>query len=239
MSVVTGGCYHSYVIGRVRFVLTDSRSYRSANGDVDNSSKTMLGTTQKTWFKNEITAAKNAGQAVVWVQSNSWIAPAGDNSNDNWGGYTTERQELVDHFTAQDMLSSIIYVHGDMHAAALDSGTHSPGGIPVMCGAPENQTSSSFPTFQGQYDQGPLEHSGTRLMGFGGMLVFQDAGDGKIVVTMQIVSEAGIMLLQTVELKVPAVVPGSLSSDKMFITHNIDVINFDAFPEDNIGQPNA
>nr|MBA3540656.1 alkaline phosphatase D family protein [Deltaproteobacteria bacterium] len=47
----------AFTWGRVRFIVSDIRSTRTAPAATDNSSKTMLGTAQKTWFKAQLDQA--------------------------------------------------------------------------------------------------------------------------------------------------------------------------------------
>lgn len=116
-ATITAPVYHSWVIGRVRFVLTDQRSAASAKGNTDNSSKTMLGTAQKTWFKAELDAATAAGQMVVWVCSRTFQCDATAGA-DHWGGFTTERTELVNYIKA-NAHGRVIVLAADMHAMRI------------------------------------------------------------------------------------------------------------------------
>src|SRR5690606_13311322 len=88
--------YYSFEVGRVLFIVTDLRSMASNKTATDNSSKTMMGAAQKTWFKNLISDSNNAGKLIVWVCSRVWggVTTVGA---DHWGGFTTERTELADH----------------------------------------------------------------------------------------------------------------------------------------------
>jgi len=116
------GIWHSYVCGRVRFIVTDLRSQRSPNSDTDNSSKTMMGTTQKAWFKDELLAAKAAGQIVFWVCPTPWVAATTANA-DHWGGFNTERKEISD-FIQSHGIAAVIRLSTDAHMVALDDGTN-------------------------------------------------------------------------------------------------------------------
>ncbi|MGH8881419.1 MAG: alkaline phosphatase D family protein, partial [Stackebrandtia sp.] len=44
--------YQAWQVGRVQYVLSDTRSARSPNAAVDDGAKTMLGTAQKAWLRN-------------------------------------------------------------------------------------------------------------------------------------------------------------------------------------------
>ncbi|MBE0608214.1 MAG: alkaline phosphatase D family protein, partial [Dehalococcoidia bacterium] len=65
----TGPIYQAFTVGRVRFIVTDSRSERDPAGDPDGTGKSMLGQAQKDWFKAEVIAAKESAALIVWVNS--------------------------------------------------------------------------------------------------------------------------------------------------------------------------
>jgi hypothetical protein len=133
----------SWVIGRVRFVQTDETVLASAKANTDNSSKTKLGTTQKTWFKAEIDAAAAARQAVVWFGDGPWITPTGNGSSNEWAYYNTERAELGTYIANSGV--HLIRCHGDAHTLFYDDGTNNPnGGFPTACGAPMHTTAQTY-----------------------------------------------------------------------------------------------
>jgi phosphodiesterase/alkaline phosphatase D-like protein len=155
-----GANYYSFVYGRVRFIVTDLRSARSPVGNTDNSSKTMMGSTQKTWFKDELVAAVAANQVIVWVSSVPWLETTANN-DDGWADYNTERVELADYMKANGVLGRILISSGDMHAIAWDTGgaDYATGGgmpIPIFHSAPLDRTPSSK---GGPYDAGPYQNN--------------------------------------------------------------------------------
>ena len=119
----SGPIYHAFTVGRVRFIVTDGRSERSPNSDPDDSQKTILGTEQKEWFKQQLLDANGAYPLIVWVQSVPWIADPSDGA-DNWGGYSTERAELA-NFIADNDIQGLMMIAGDAHMVAIDDGTNS------------------------------------------------------------------------------------------------------------------
>lgn len=141
-----GAIYQSFDVGRVRFILTDTRSQRSPQGAPDDASKTMLGADQKAWFKQELLEANGRYPLIVWVNPDPWIAEpvAG---GDNWGGYTTERRELAD-FIAANNIKGLVMLSGDAHMLGIDDGTNSDystsksGGFPVFHAAPLDKRTS-------------------------------------------------------------------------------------------------
>jgi alkaline phosphatase D len=71
--------YQAFSVGRVRFILTDLRSERTPDRRRDDASKTMLGATQKAWFKHELLAARGKYPLIFWVSTVPWIGEAGKN----------------------------------------------------------------------------------------------------------------------------------------------------------------
>ena len=165
----TGGIYQTFTYGRVRFIATDNRSYKSDRLAPDDAAKTVLGAEQKRWFTDTITEAPEP--VVVWLNENPWIGAATAGS-DTWSGYTTERAELASFFEASG--KQVAIVSGDMHALAADDGTNSPGGVPVFHAAPLNGPSSAK---GGPYSAGRYPSTVTRVQQYGVMRVVDTGGD--------------------------------------------------------------
>jgi len=113
--------YQAFTVGRVRFILCDSRSARSPYLGADNANKTMLGVEQKAWFKQELLKAKDSSALIVWVNTLPWIGLTGD---DGWYAYTNERVEIA-NFIADNGINNICMISGDAHMLAIDDGTNS------------------------------------------------------------------------------------------------------------------
>lgn len=132
--------YQSFTAGRVRFILTDLRSERTAPGT------SIMGAAQKAWFKNECLAAKTNNQVIVWASSVPW---GGDTPIDTWAGFPAERTELSDFFKSTG-IQNLLVICGDAHMIAFDDGTNhdfSTGGnnpfkYPVLQAAAVNQVGS-------------------------------------------------------------------------------------------------
>jgi len=188
--------YHSYVIGRVRFILTDSRSHRDPNSNPDGPLHTMLGTEQLAWLFSELLLARNLNQLVFLFLPNPWIAPLGDNFGDDWGGFDRERKIIAD-FMESNGIRNVIRFCGDMHSAAIDDGTYDKyatdnigNSLPTILPYPLNQSTQ---TYGGSYSDGIVEHAQTRLMGFAGIIVVTDDSK-KIEVDCKVVNELGVVL---------------------------------------------
>ncbi|HEX5166783.1 MAG TPA: metallophosphoesterase family protein, partial [Thermomicrobiales bacterium] len=113
--------YQAFTAGRVRFILTDTRSERDPDASVDDASKSMLGDAQTEWFKQQLLDARGRYPVIVWVNSGPWIDAAGA-GKDTWGGFTTERRELA-NFIADNQIQGLLMVSGDAHSLAIDDGS--------------------------------------------------------------------------------------------------------------------
>lgn len=173
-STATDTAHHSFVVGRVRFVISDLRSDKTGQTAADNANKTMMGAAQKAWWKAEIAAAKAAGQIVVWASSVPWVQ-AVVGSGDQWGSYNTERVELADYIKAQGMAGKVCIVSSDMHALAIHTGAdYATGGgaaIPVFHAGPFNRAGS---TKGGPYTTGPYPGNSTAVRQYGLMDLADD-----------------------------------------------------------------
>lgn len=116
----TGPIYHSFDVGKVRFLVTDLRYERDPNSDAQSPSKTMLGETQKAWFKNEIDrAVEDDVPLLIWANSQQWPIARGNSqlSADHWGSFDDERDELASYM-AEAGCPPMIVVSGDAHMIA-------------------------------------------------------------------------------------------------------------------------
>jgi len=167
--------YYAFTIGRVRFVVCDSRSARSPFSATDNDSKTMLGTAQKAWFKQELLNAASTHALIVWVNTLPWIGITGD---DGWHRYTFERAELA-NFIQSNNIKNLCMISGDAHMLAIDNGTNSyygsggGTGFPVFHAASLDQSPSIK---GGPYSEGAFPERGQ----FGLMTVIDESDSIKV-----------------------------------------------------------
>lgn len=129
------GIYHAYTIGRVRFIHTDMRSNRTPflSMDKNDPAKTMLGATQKAWFKQQLIDAKNNTNIalIVWLNPSPWT---GDDTNpyswdygaagEHWTTYLAEREEIHQYIIDND-ITNIMIINGDTHQLGIDDGRNS------------------------------------------------------------------------------------------------------------------
>ncbi len=172
--------YQAFSVGRVRFIVTDTRSSRSPASDSDNTDKTMLGEAQKAWFKQQLVEANGRYPVIVWFNGIPWIEEEDPNA-DGWGAYATERRELADFIAAQQ-IRGLVMLSGDAHMLAIDDGTNSDysstgyPGFPVMhAGALDRHGSDKG----GPYSEGSYPGGGQF-----GLVTVEDTGGSIITITM-------------------------------------------------------
>lgn len=128
------GLWQTWVYGRVRFIMTDNRTERDPCANTDDASKSMLGATQKQWFKDTLLAATEP--TIVWINTIPWLGtPAA--GGDAWIGYDTERTELGNFIRANNLDKRIVCISGDSHAIGIDDGRNN-----TWAGFPEVTVSS-------------------------------------------------------------------------------------------------
>ena len=165
--------HQAFVLGRVLFVMTDSRSERTAHLRPDGPRKTMLGDAQKAWLLERLSEAPRYG-LVVWVNTLPWIAPRRPGA-DHWGGYAAERHEIAS-FVAEREIDNLLMLSGDAHMLAIDDGRNNrfaggrEPGFPVLHAAALDRDGS---VKGGPYSSGTFPGGGQ----YGLMRVADDGGD--------------------------------------------------------------
>lgn len=146
--------YHSFVIGRVKFIMLDVRSERIS------ASNQMISATQMAWLKSELdTVGTGTVRAAVVSVGVPWISSS---DTDTWHGYQAQRTEIADYIVASELDQRVVMIAADMHAVAADDGTNNVfgtdnlGGWPVWHSAPLNRSNS---TKGGPYASGPFASS--------------------------------------------------------------------------------
>jgi phosphodiesterase/alkaline phosphatase D-like protein len=174
-----GPIYQAFTIGRVRFIVTDTRSGRDPAGNPDTPEKSMLGQAQKDWFKAELLAAKESAALIVWVNSVPWIAQP-EPGADHWGNYATERRELSDFIVANG-IDNLVMLSGDAHMLAADDGSNNT--------VASDGAGPGFPVFhaaaldrRGAVKGGPYSEGAYPGGGQFGLLTITDGGGGEVSV---------------------------------------------------------
>lgn len=168
--LVSGTMAQTTDVGRVKFIVLDPRSKRTASS--------ILGATQLAWLQDHLSTT--TARVVVISTSLPWIGSGttGSDYADNWQAFPSERELVAKAITAYEARTQgrVILVAGDAHMIAMDDGTNSQydtantnAGPPVYQFAPMDCTSSSK---GGPYSLGI--HNNHRYQ-FGRM-VFEDDG---------------------------------------------------------------
>jgi len=201
-AVSSGAIYYATTRGRVRFIQLDTRYEK--NGPA------MLGATQKTWFKNELTAAAaliDTGELGLVIVDTSipWIALA---ATDSWSDTEAERTELADHIWSLGLNTNIAFVAGDMHGCAYDDGTNNKydtsarvGWPVIQSGALDNSGSSKG----GPYTSGIFQ-------GGGQYSILDIADNGSTIDCSVVAYSSADAALYSASFSVYAVVPAAPSS---------------------------
>jgi hypothetical protein len=159
----------AFSVGRVRFILTDTRSARDAGAG------TVLGEEQLEWFLTELELASTTHAVVVWVSSIPWIGDP-DPGADDWTGFSEERERIAD-FIQEHAIDNLVMFAGDAHMVAIDDGSNNGyGSFPVIhAGALDRPGSLKG----GPYSEGAFPGGGQ----FGVMTV-DDRGGAAVGVTL-------------------------------------------------------
>lgn len=170
----------AFTIGRVRVIMTDTRSARSPAGIPDDGDKTMLGAEQLAWFERELLTAADEFPLIVWVNAVPWIAAA-EAGGDGWNGYATERARIADLIAAND-IDGLVMVSGDAHMVAIDDGSNNDfstvdgDGFPVLHAAALDRP--------GHVRGGPYSHGTFPGGGQFGVIEVTDVGGDEITVEL-------------------------------------------------------
>lgn len=178
--------YQAFTVGRVRFLLTDSRSERSKRTLPDTAAKSILGARQKQWLKDELLAGKDRFPLVIWVNAVPWLGDPKKNpvDTDGWFSYSTERAE-IGSFIQSKAIRNILMLSADAHMLALDDGSNNrapngTGGFPVFQASPLDRTNSKkgrpFAYSHGLFDSDDGQF---------GLVTVNDAGGSTVQVVLR------------------------------------------------------
>lgn len=167
-----GPINQAFTIGRVRFVMIDTRSER------DQDAGTMLGETQLQWLLDELLAARDDHALTVWVNPTPWIGDD-DPGAEHWGAFESEREQIGEFLDDND-ITNLVMLSGDAHMVALDDGTNSGygghDGFPVLQAAALDRP--------GSVKGGPYSHGTFPGAGQFGLIHVTDDGGQRINVQL-------------------------------------------------------
>ncbi|MFK7770177.1 MAG: alkaline phosphatase [Mariniblastus sp.] len=103
------GCWYSFHIGDVDFIMLDCRYYRMSPKIAPRS---MLGTVQKKWLKEQLASAK--GTFKVICSSVPWDFRTKGGSKDTWNGYKKEHNEIM-RFIESNEIEGVVLMSADRH----------------------------------------------------------------------------------------------------------------------------
>ncbi len=150
-----GAIYQSFVIGRVRFIMTDTRFHQDPVEIENNLDKTLLGNDQREWLFEQLKTGKENQQdnqegLTIWVNSIPWIVKQNDFKTKAWNKFPQEREKIA-NFIQENNIDKLLMISGDAHMLALDDGkkgtansyaTDGGGSFPVIQAAALDSKSS-------------------------------------------------------------------------------------------------
>jgi len=104
------GCWYSFCIGDVDFIMLDCRYYRDLKGG------TMLGPAQKAWLFDTLKAS--TGRFKVLASSVPWSRGVKPGSKDTWDGFPAEREEIF-AFIEKHRIEGVFLMAADRHRSDL------------------------------------------------------------------------------------------------------------------------
>ncbi len=103
------GCWYTFSIGDVDFIMLDCRYYRTSPKVEPRS---MLGDVQKKWLKEQLAEAQ--GTFKIICSSVPWDFRTKGDSLDTWNGYKQEHEEILG-FIEQNRIEGVVLMSADRH----------------------------------------------------------------------------------------------------------------------------
>jgi phosphodiesterase/alkaline phosphatase D-like protein len=165
----SAGVFQAFTVGRVRFLLADSRFGQTPYDHVPAGKRAAVFLQEQwDWLTHELRHDADVDLFVL-VSTFPYIVPEPEDSG-NWGDFANARRQLADEIKQLDRRNLCI-ISGDAHMLAIDDGSHSGfangnlGGIPVFHAA---SLSSSTSVKGGVYSHGTEYKGGTPGKGVAG-----------------------------------------------------------------------
>lgn len=165
----------AFSVGRVRFIVTDTRSSRAPADLPDASKRTMLGSVQLGWLEQQFRSSATHA-LVVWVNTVPWITRQKGHT-DGWERYALERRRLADLIEGLGLSRRLVMLSGDAHMVALDDGTNSNYATGAAAGTPAFPVFHAAPLDRRTSEKGgPYTHGVSRRRGQFGLMDVSDDG---------------------------------------------------------------
>lgn len=165
-----GSIYHSFQIGRVLFIASDTR-YNRDDPTSDPSPRAYLGSAQVSWMESVLSASTGA-EYLVWQQTQDYSNNT-TVGGQGWGMYSEERDQLVQLFGDTGWLGKMMTLCGDTHAMAMDSGSSNQwGGFPMFLFSSLDSDQNAGPN----WDLGRHGSSSGGVRGQWGLIQVDDPG---------------------------------------------------------------
>lgn len=183
------GVYQTWVIGRVRFIMTDVRTHSDRPYNPDFSvtqypEKTALGAAQWQWFQDTLLGSTE--ELICWVNTMPWHG--GSDQITNWAAFAHERDRIAAFLKDNGFANRMFIVSGDWHGMGFDNGTNNKwGGFPIYHCSPldSNPSATAYPF--------PFTDGTSRARGQYGLFTVQDDGDLITVLAEGYLNELPIM----------------------------------------------
>ncbi len=114
-----------FTIGRVRFIVLDTRSARTTAGDTP----TLLGTWQNAWLREELAAADRTHALTLVFSTVPWHAAPADAGIDSWTRFPAEKENLRQWIIEQGV-RRLIWLSANTGALAAHAGSRDPFVMP-------------------------------------------------------------------------------------------------------------
>lgn len=175
----SGELYYTFQAGDVGFFVLDLRSFRSVNTATDNSSKTIMGATQKAALKSWLFNNNSSLKVKFICASVPAHGYASNTAGDSWGGiddgtqapnaangFRTERNEIWDYIDA-NAISGVVFLSGDQHWSGSLKTTYAARPRYEFASSPFNNTNLTPPSRAADPTNGPIlwKYSAGKNMG--------------------------------------------------------------------------
>jgi hypothetical protein len=145
----------AFTCGRVRFLVLDTRTARDPVDSPDGPEKSMLGTWQLDWLKQELLTAAATHPLIFIASSVAWHG-IDSAASDDWARYATERLE-ISRWIRENNIKGVCFLSGNGGTLATHDGSivtlRSEFNFPEFHVGPIDVRHRSF---QGEWTQSPI-----------------------------------------------------------------------------------